>query len=78
MQVTKETLKQEIDRFNDEQLKQVAEFIEFIKFRSLSHQKTVDMHQFASLYQEFAQEDRELAEAGMADYFEQLRQEDLA
>ncbi|HEY9850826.1 MAG TPA: hypothetical protein V6D28_15270 [Leptolyngbyaceae cyanobacterium] len=78
MQVTRESLKQEIDRFNEEQLKQVGEFIEFIKFRSRFNQKVADLHQFASLYQEFAQEDRELAEDGMADYIEQLRQEDRA
>lgn len=78
MQLTKEKLKQEIDRFNDEQLKQVAEFIEFIKFRSRFNQKVVDLDQFASLYQEFAQEDRELAEVGIADYIEQLQKEDRA
>ncbi|MBD2183718.1 hypothetical protein [Aerosakkonema funiforme] len=78
MQVTKEKINQEIARFNDEQLKQVAEFIHFIKFRRRCHQKVVDLPQFASLYQEFAQEDRELAEDGMADYIEQLRQEDRA
>jgi len=32
--VTKETLKQEIDRLNDQQLKQIADFIAFIKFQS--------------------------------------------
>ncbi|MCL1469161.1 hypothetical protein [Argonema antarcticum] len=78
MQLTKEKLKQEIDRFNDDQLKQVAEFIEFIKFRSRFNQKVVDLDQFASLYQEFAQEDRELAEVGIADYIEQLQKEDRA
>lgn len=76
MQVTKESLKQETDQLNDEQLKQIAEFIEFIKFRSRFHQKVVNLEQFASLYQEFADEDQELAEMGMADYVEQLRQED--
>ena len=78
MQVTRENLKQEIDRFNDEQLKQVAEFIEFIKFRSRFHQKVVDLPQFASLYQEFAQEDRELAEDGIGNYIEELQKEDRA
>lgn len=78
MQVTKEKIKQEIDRFNDDQLKQVAEFIDFIKFRRRFHQKVVDLPQFASLYQEFAQEDRELAEDGIADYIEELQKEDRA
>ncbi len=30
MQVSRETIKQEIDQFNDTQLKQIAEFIEAI------------------------------------------------
>jgi hypothetical protein len=63
MQVTKENLKRELDQFNNKELNLVAEFIEFIKFRSQSHQ-------------EFAEEDRELAEAGIADYAAQLQQED--
>jgi hypothetical protein len=77
MQATKEKLKQEIEQFNDEQLQKIADFIEFIKFRSRFSQKSLDLHQFAHLYQEFALEYRELAEAGIADYFEQLKQEDM-
>ncbi|MBW4518027.1 MAG: hypothetical protein KME11_22735 [Timaviella obliquedivisa GSE-PSE-MK23-08B] len=76
MQVTKETIKQEIDQFNDTQLKQIAEFIEFIKFRNQFQTKVTDLHQSANLYQEFAQDDRELAEVGMADYAELLQRED--
>jgi hypothetical protein len=76
MQVMKETIRQEIEQFNDTQLKEIAEFIEFIKFRSKFQKKATDLNQFASLYQEFAQEDRELAEIGMTDYANQLRQED--
>ena len=74
--IIKESLKQELDYFNDEQLKQVADFIAFIKFQTkLTRQKT-DLSQFAYLYQEFAQEDRELAEAGMSEYAELLNSED--
>jgi hypothetical protein len=77
MQATKDKIKQEIEQFNDEQLQQIADFIEFIKFRSRFSQKSLDLHQFAHFYQEFALEYRELAEAGIADYFEQLKQEDM-
>jgi len=73
--VTKEFLKQELDRFDKEQLKQVADFIAFIKFQSKFSQKT-DISQFASLYQEFAEEDRELAEVGMSEYADLLNSED--
>jgi hypothetical protein len=76
MQVTRESIKQEIDRFNDSQLKQIAEFIEFIKFRNQFQSKIIDVNQFASLYQEFAQDDRELAELGIEDYAELLQREE--
>jgi len=74
--ITKESLKQELEYFNDEQLKQVADYIAFIKFQTkLTRQKT-DVSQFANLYQEFAQEDRELAEEGISEYAELLNSED--
>jgi hypothetical protein len=74
--ITKESIKQELDYFNDQQLKQVADFIAFIKFQTRFSQQTTDVSQFANLYQEFAQEDRELAEAGMSEYAELLNSED--
>ena len=74
--VTKESLKQEIDSFNDKQLKQVADFIAFIKFQTRLSKQTTDVSKFATLYQKFAQEDLELAEAGISDYVELLNNED--
>jgi uncharacterized protein YozE (UPF0346 family) len=53
--VTKETLKQELDHFNDKQLKQIADFIAVIKFQSKLSQPTPDLSQFANLYQEYAE-----------------------
>jgi len=74
--ITKETLKQDIDRLNDQQLKQIADFIAFLKFQSKLSQQTPDFSQFANLYQEFADEDRELAEIGMTEYAQSLENED--
>jgi len=74
--ITKEYLKQELDQFNDQQLKQVADFIAFIKFQTRFSQPTADISQFANLYQEFAQEDRELAEVGISEYAELLNSKD--
>ena len=74
--ITRESLKQELDYFNDEQLKQVADFIAFIKFQTRFSQQTTDVSQFANLYQEFAQEDSELAEAEISEYAELLNRED--
>ncbi len=73
--ITKESLKQELDYFNDEQLKQVADFIAFIKFQTKFTRQKTDVSQFANLYQELAQEDRELAEAGISEYVELLNSE---
>jgi hypothetical protein len=74
--INKEFIKQELDKFNDEQLKQVADFIAFIKFQTKFTRQKTDVNQFADLYQEFAQEDRELAEAGISEYAELLNSED--
>jgi len=74
--ITKETLKQEIDHLNDQQLQQIADFIAFLKFQSKISQITPDFSQFANLYQEFADEDRELAEMGMSEYTQSLEHED--
>ena len=74
--ITKETLKQDIDRLNDQQLKQIADFIAFLKFQSKISQITPDFSQFANLYQEFADEDRKLAEMGMSEYTQSLEHED--
>lgn len=54
----KETIKQDIDRLNDQQLKQLADFIAFLKFQSKLSQLKLDLNQFAHLYQEFTNEDK--------------------
>jgi hypothetical protein len=74
--ITKETLKQDIDHLNDEQLKQIADFIAFLKFQSKLSKSTPDLSQFGNLYQEFADEDRELAEIGISEYTKSLENED--
>ena len=76
LEITKEALKKDIDRFNAQQLKQVADFIAFIKFQTRFSHQTTDISQFANLYQEFAEEDRQLAETGIAEYASLLNSED--
>jgi hypothetical protein len=46
------------------------------KFQTKFTRQKTDISQFANLYQEFAQEDRELAEAGISEYAELLNSED--
>lgn len=77
MVASKEWLMQEIDNLDEEQLKEVGNFIAFIKFRSRTSSWQIDNSQVAELYKEFAEEDRLLAEEGIDEYAGTLRQEDL-
>lgn len=72
----KEFLSQELDNLNEEQLKQVADFIALIKFRARCVRWTAAESQLATLYSE-AEEDQRLAEEGLDEYAELLRKEDL-
>ena len=77
MPVSTETLKQDLDRLTHNQLQQVAEFIAFLKFRNQRrHRVVLDPMQLATVFTEFADEDRSFAEAGMNDYAVMLHQED--
>jgi hypothetical protein len=78
MMMSREKIKQEVDRLSAAQLKQVADFIAFLKFRDREVNWANDENQLAVLYTEFAEVDRELAEAGINEYAELLREEDLA
>ena len=75
MEITREILKQNIDELTTEQLQEVSDFIAFLKYRKFRH-SGLDVNQLMSLQTEFAQEDRQLAEAGMDDYAVMLNQED--
>lgn len=77
MIASKEWLIQEIDNLSEEQLKEVGNFIAFIKFRSRTFAWRIDSTQVAELYKEFAEEDRLLAEEGIDEYADILRHEDL-
>lgn len=72
MLVSLETVKQDIDRLNSEQLQQVADFIAFLKFRNKRRPIIWDRDRLAALANEFAEEDLALAEAGMSDYNESV------
>ena len=74
----KDLIQQELEKLDLEQLKQVFEFITFLKFSArLVTNLAVDESNLATLYSEFAEEDRQLAELGMSEYAELLKHEDL-
>ena len=68
-----------LDTLSEAELVQVAEFLAFLKFRArLQPMPELDEAQLATLYAACAEEDRVLAEAGMAEYMRGLCQEDVA
>ena len=78
MTAMKDLIQQELEKLDREQLKQVFEFIAFLKFRArLVTNLAVDESNLATLYSEFAEEDRQLAELGISEYAELLKHEDL-
>ncbi|MEM8831150.1 MAG: hypothetical protein AAGE96_17590 [Cyanobacteria bacterium P01_G01_bin.19] len=76
MFISQEHLTKKIKELNDQQLKQVSEFIDFLKFKDRSANLKIDETEMAQLYQELAKEDRQLAELGMDEYAEALSRED--
>ena len=73
---TKEQVLEEIESLSEAEIKEVAEYLEFLKYRSRSKSHVVDESQLAALYAEFAEEDRNLAEESISDYAEGLMKED--
>lgn len=77
MPISSETLKQDLEGLTGEQLQQVADFIDFLKFRAKRERQVVlDPSQLTTLATEFGEEDRALAEFGMSHYATMLHQED--
>ena len=75
----KEQVRQDLEKLDEGGLREVADFVAFLQFRTRRHTAPDwDETKMASLYAEFAEEDRALAEAGMSDYAVGLAQEDAA
>jgi hypothetical protein len=73
----REQVIEEIGALSEDEVREVAEYLAFLKFRARSSSTPLyDETQLAALYAEFAVEDRELAEEGMADFAEGLAEED--
>lgn len=72
----KEQVVEELKTLNEAELREVADYLSFLKFRARRTPPSFDESQLAALYAEFADEDRALAEEGMAGYAEGLARED--
>ena len=70
-------LEKELDTLGEHQLREVVEYVAFVKFRSrFMPLPSVDEEELTKLYGEFAEEDRQLAEEGITDYTNGLAKED--
>jgi hypothetical protein len=77
MKIKKQILK-ELEELNEGQLQKVNHFIACLKISGkLPENRLNNLVKIAELYQEFGEEDRLLAETGMAEYQELLTKEDL-
>ena len=73
----KQKISQMIEGFDETELRQIAEYMAFLKFRSRFQKQSVpDENDAARLYAEFAETDRLEAEEGMAEYKKLLTEED--
>ena len=64
-------------RLSEAELQHVAEYVAFLRFRArVAPLSAIDSNQLATLYAEFADEDRALAEEGLEEYRVQLKGED--
>lgn len=76
---TKEKVVTSLSELDDTQMQTVAEFLEFLKFRERRRaEPQFDDVALEALYGEFAVEDSELAEGGLAEYSANLEREDMA
>ncbi|MGI8544785.1 MAG: hypothetical protein ACR2MD_15090 [Aridibacter sp.] len=74
---TREKVVTKISELNESQLRQVAEYVEFLQFREIpKSEQQVDDAELEKLYAEFADEDSKLAESDLDQYAENLTHED--
>ncbi len=68
---------QALDTLSEAELQQVADYVAFVRFRArLAPLPSGDATQLATLYKEFEDEDRALAEVGLDEYCARLQTED--
>ena len=74
----REYVSQTVQSLDETELAEVADYLAYLRFRARSHaMSAIDASRISALYAEAEDEDRKLAEAGMADYAKGLAKEDL-
>ncbi len=75
---TRDLIVSEIETLNEAELRQVADYVAFLRFQGRRQTTLVfDEARIAAIYAEFADEDLALAEEGIADYAVELEREDV-
>lgn len=73
----KEEVTQALNTLSEAELQQVAEYVAFLRFRArVAPPPVIDASHLATIYAEFADEDRALANEGLEEYHAHLRDED--
>ena len=73
----KEKVARTLETLSEAELGLVAEYMEFLKFRArMRAMPSLDTTEIGALYAQFAEQDRCLAEVGMAEYNAALQTED--
>ena len=73
----KEYVTQAIESLSEPELQQLAEYLAFLKFRArVTAAPHLDTTQIGAIYAEFAEQDRAMAEEGVAEYNAGLSAED--
>jgi hypothetical protein len=80
MSVSVKKVMRTLQRLSEAQLQNVENYIAFLKWqerrKELSKLQAIDDETLGKLYAQFAEEDRAMAEEGMADYKRGLERED--
>ena len=77
--MAREYVNQTVQSLDADQLAEINGHLAYLRFRKRTQgMPSFDVSQIAGLYAEAAEEDRNLAEAGMADYAKALAREDSA
>ena len=72
----KEEVARQLEGFSEAELAELVQYLAFLRYKSRITPHDYDEQQLAALYGEFAEEDRALAEEGIAGYASALAKED--
>ena len=74
---SRERLREQIESLDEPELERLTDFIAFLRFKARSRKKPLlSDAELETLYEESAEEDLMLAEAGIEDYAKSLSEED--